>query len=177
MKINKKAFTLVELLVVILIIGILAAIAVPQYQLAIEKSRASEAFILLKAIKQAEDIYFLSNPEDSVPTLEKLDIDIPGEIVENKPSVRRTNYFDIGFHWDNNISPHAIKTDKNGNILYYLAYYYPVETPSFYCVLPRKTLPNYHPQYTAVCKGLGGVQSNVCYSSEEANNDTCFKLP
>ena len=56
-----KGFTLIELLVVVLIIGILAAIAVPQYQLAVEKSRAAEAITLMSSLQKAVDLYLLQN--------------------------------------------------------------------------------------------------------------------
>ncbi len=51
---SRLGFTLIELLVVVLIIGILASVALPQYQLAVEKSRAAEAWVMLKAINEAE---------------------------------------------------------------------------------------------------------------------------
>ncbi len=78
---KNKAFTLIELLVVVLIIGILAAIAVPQYQKAVKKSRLSQAFILLKAIDDAQKVYFLANGEYSTKFAD-LDISI-SEIVPN----------------------------------------------------------------------------------------------
>jgi len=55
---NNKGFTLLELLVVVLIIGILAAVALPQYQKSVEKSRASEALIILKSLRDHQALCF-----------------------------------------------------------------------------------------------------------------------
>jgi len=58
---NKKGFTLLELLVVVLIIGILAAVALPQYQKAVIKSRITQVLPLIRAVVDAQDIYYIVN--------------------------------------------------------------------------------------------------------------------
>ena len=54
-------FTLIEILVVVLIIAILAAVAVPQYQKAVKKSRATQVDLIINTATKAVDAYLLEN--------------------------------------------------------------------------------------------------------------------
>ena len=82
-----RGFTLIELLVVVLIIGILSAIALPQYQKAVEKTRISQALTFLDAVYKSHQLCVLqhgANSDDCYlgdPTvLASLEIELPGKI-------------------------------------------------------------------------------------------------
>jgi type IV pilus assembly protein PilA len=56
---NQKGFTLIELMIVIAIIGILAAIAIPQFRRAYNSAALSD----LKNFTTAQEAYFVDNAE------------------------------------------------------------------------------------------------------------------
>ena len=80
---GRAGFTLIELLVVVLIIGILSAVALPQYTNAVEKARLSEALSVIGSLKKGIDSWVLANGyTDNTFTGSKsnpLDIDWPAD--------------------------------------------------------------------------------------------------
>ncbi|HGL9200714.1 TPA: pilin [Neisseria gonorrhoeae] len=81
----QKGFTLIELMIVIAIVGILAAVALPAYQDYTARAQVSEAILLAEGQKSAVTEYYLNNgiwPENNGDAGVANPTDIKGKYVK-----------------------------------------------------------------------------------------------
>ena len=164
---NKKAFSLIEVLVVILIVGILTAVALPQYQKAVIKGRFSQALTYAAVIRDAEYIYHTTY-NTYTTDLNELDVNIPGCEEEEYFSNRRRNTYVCAQNYKIMFSPNTgvedyasvyvlIPPDEELGVEFY-----------FFNETRLCHVPHAIKRYTDICKSAGGVP----YSGQ-----TYFKLP
>ncbi|EMU4113681.1 pilin, partial [Neisseria gonorrhoeae] len=82
----QKGFTLIELMIVIAIVGILAAVALPAYQDYTARAQVSEAILLAEGQKSAVTEYYLNNgkwPEDNTSAGVANPTEIKGKYVKS----------------------------------------------------------------------------------------------
>jgi prepilin-type N-terminal cleavage/methylation domain-containing protein len=82
-----RGFTLIELLAVVLIIGVLSTIAIPQYRQSLERSRIAEAQEMLPAIYDSWERYVVEQQQSTMSplsTFSLLDISMKGKSENNK---------------------------------------------------------------------------------------------
>ncbi|EMT9102676.1 pilin, partial [Neisseria gonorrhoeae] len=82
----QKGFTLIELMIVIAIVGILAAVALPAYQDYTARAQVSEAILLAEGQKSAVTEYYLNHgtwPEDNTSAGVASASKIKGKYVES----------------------------------------------------------------------------------------------
>ena len=91
---NKRGFTLIELLVVVLIIAILAAVALPQYQKAVDKARVAEMIQLVRAVADAKVVHYLETGTYA-RKFEDLSLELPAKF-----SIRDDDYYGQKAAWD-----------------------------------------------------------------------------
>lgn len=124
MTLNVMGFTLIELLVVVLIIGILTAVAVPQYKKAVYRSRYANLKVLAESIIKAQTVYYLTNNKYAT-SFEELDVDMPGGKLNNSTTTRY--YYDWGSCWIDAESTYTQSNCLNDQIL--MAYQHGLAVP------------------------------------------------
>ena len=92
MKENKTGFTLIELLVVVLIIGILAVIALPQYQLAVDKAEFTKHQAMVASLRDAYDEYEMLHGEGT-SNFDDLSFTLPEDFTEYYYNYNETYQF------------------------------------------------------------------------------------
>ena len=110
---DRQGFTLVELMITVVIVGVLAAVAVPIYQANVSRAKASEADACLGSVRTALRVYYAENAaypvQASAKRVDSLGIDITAADLNGK-------YFAIGdYTYTGTTSTYTIKATGSGS--------------------------------------------------------------
>jgi prepilin-type N-terminal cleavage/methylation domain-containing protein len=111
---NNKGFTLIELIMVTIILGILAAVAIPRYMTTVGKAEAAAEDAVISSIRAGLETYateqLMSNGRRSWP-------DNPFDGLETKPSGHTTDITDadVDGEWTYNTTSLKITHQRNDN--------------------------------------------------------------
>jgi len=80
---KKSGFTIVELLIVVIIIGVLATLAIPQFSKAVEKAKLSKAVNMLGLITKAQAMKYAEDDTYSATIVGDLDDFVDGLVEDD----------------------------------------------------------------------------------------------
>lgn len=149
----KTGFTLIEVLVVVLIIGILAAVAVPQYETAVEKSRATQAFILGKHLAEAEELFLLANGRYT---------DDWDELGETRPNIK-------GWAFDLDFTTENIRAKRDNTTLHYRFFLREPSSHTSYAGRHLCVAQSSDEKAMSVCQSMGTSEIPEDYSLMDGN--------
>ena len=91
LKQNKSGFTLLEIIIVIIIVGVLASLALPRFFATVEFSKSPEALTALSVLRGSMERCYLAsggtyNPASGACSVTNIDVEDPG----NSPGARFT---------------------------------------------------------------------------------------
>jgi len=161
-------FTLIELLIVIIIIGILATMAVPQYQKMVQKAQGAEAINNLGILKRALDMYYAEHGSYT-DLITNLDVTFYGE--QNRTS--KNFYYAIWVNFNYN---HPRLGTADPSCRYCIAAIKNTGTLD----APAWGVPQYHLHYAGdivKTEMTGQDNSTPLHSHNDGNSAHTHKLP
>ena len=161
----KKGFTLIELLVVVLIIGILSAIALPQYQTAVDKARYSTMMAAVRALKDAQEVYYLANGSysDNIDDFEGV---LPGACTINQ-GIAQCPGFSLYLEANRNNPYGRLIDEPRTNFHYSLNY------KRYYCYAYKES----GERAQRLCKSVGGIRVGDQDNQNCGGKCTIYTLP
>ena len=93
---RRHAFTLVEVMVVVLILGMLLAVAVPQFFKARDRSRATACQHNMVEILGAKERWAMDNERGATDTPSMSDLVVPGVYLKTMPVCASGGTYDVG---------------------------------------------------------------------------------
>ncbi len=95
-KIRREGFTLVEIMIVVAIIGLLAAVAIPNFVKARKSSQTAACIMNLRAIDGAKATWALENKKGDNDTPSDADLFGPDKNIRDKPSCPANGTYNLG---------------------------------------------------------------------------------